>query len=54
MVSESCYSAASVICEEFEIEEGPTTARESGQNFLPTSLVLVAMCKLDVDMLEGD
>jgi hypothetical protein len=54
MVSERSYPSTSIIREEFEIEEGPTTPWEARQDFLPASLVLVAMRKLDVYVLEGD
>jgi hypothetical protein len=54
MISEGSYSASSIIDEEFEIEEGSTTAWEPRQDLFPASLVLVAMRELDVYVLEGD
>jgi len=54
MVSECCDSAAFVIGEEFEVEEGSATPWESRQDLIPAALVLVTMGELDVDMLEGD
>lgn len=54
MISEGSYSASFIIDEEFEIEEGSTTAWESRQDLFPASLVLVAMRELDVYVLEGD
>lgn len=54
MVSESSNTAAFIVSEEFEIEEGSSTTWEATKNSLPSSLVLVAVCELDVDMLEWD
>lgn len=53
MVSESCDTAA-VVGEEFEVKESSATARESREDLLPAGLLLVAMCELNMDMLEGD
>jgi hypothetical protein len=54
MVSEGCYSSASVIGEEFKVEEGSAAAWEPGQNLVPASLILVAMGELNMDMLKRD
>jgi len=52
MVSEGCQSGTSVIDKEFEVKEGSTAARKAGEYGLPSCLVLIAMCKLDMDMLK--
>lgn len=52
VVSEGCDTAALVIGEEFEIEEGSAATRESREDLLPSALLLVAMCELNMDMLE--
>jgi hypothetical protein len=51
VVSEGCDTAY-VVDEKFEVKEGSTAARESREDGLPSGLVLVAMCELDVNMLE--
>ena len=53
VVSESCDTAA-FVGEEFEVKESSATARESREDLLPAGLLLVAMCELNMDMLEGD
>ena len=54
VVSESCDSAAFIIGEEFEIKEGSAATRETGEDLLPSGLLLVAVCELNMDVLERD
>lgn len=54
VVTECCDTATTVIDEEFEIEEGTTAAGEATQYGVPSTLLLVAVCELDVDVLERD
>jgi hypothetical protein len=42
----------SVIDDELEIKMGSTAPREAGEYGLPSGPVLIAMCKLDVEVLE--
>lgn len=50
----TCNTAAGVIGEEFKIEESTAAAREARENVFPSALLFVAVCELDVHMLEGD
>jgi len=54
VVSESSNTSTSVVDEEFEIKEGTTAAGEAGEDLFPAALLLIAMCELDVDVLEGN
>ena len=54
MISEGSDATAFIIREEFEIEEGSTAAREAREDLLPAALLLVAVCKLDMDVLQRD
>ena len=40
--------------QELKVIQGTTAARESGENLLPSALVLVAVSELDVSVLEGE
>ena len=48
------YSSSLVIGEELEIKKSSSATGESREDFLPSTLLLIAMCKLDMDMLERD
>lgn len=54
MISERSDTSTGVILEEFEIEEGATTLGKAGENVLPATLAFVAMCELDVRVLQCD
>jgi hypothetical protein len=54
MVSKGGNTSRSVVNEEFKIEKGSTTTREPGEDLLPSSLLLVAMGELNMDMFERD
>jgi hypothetical protein len=53
-LSPTGYSASSVICEEFQVQEGAASAGPPAENLLPTRLLLVAVRKGDVNVLEGE
>ena len=42
------------VLQKLEVEEGTATAGEAGQDGLPPALLLIAMGKLNMDVLEGD
>jgi hypothetical protein len=41
-----------LLSKEFEIKKSATSPWKAGQHGLPSGLVLIAMCELDVDVLE--
>lgn len=54
VVSEGGDSAAGVIGQEFEIEEGTTTSWKARENDVAIGLAFIAVRKLDVGMVEGN
>lgn len=54
MVSEGSNTTGLVIGEEFEVKEGSAAAGESREDLLPAALLLVAVCELDVNVLERE
>jgi hypothetical protein len=47
-----CDTRTSITDKEFEVKEGSTAARKARKDRLPSGLILIAMCELDVGMLE--
>jgi len=47
-------TAASLVNEELEVEKGPVATREAGEDGFPSTLSLIAMCELDVYVLQWD
>jgi len=47
-------SSASLILQELEVEKSAVAARESGKHVLPSTLALVAVCELNVGVLERE
>jgi len=54
MVTKSCNPSVLLVGEEFEVKKGSPTTREARENLLPSTLLLVAMCELDMRVLKGD
>jgi hypothetical protein len=54
VVSESCNTATTVVSEELKVEKGSATTWEASKDLLPTTLLLVAMGELNVNVLERD
>lgn len=54
VVPEGSNSAAGVVGEEFEVEEGAAALREAREDFFPACLVFVAVGELHVSVLEGE
>jgi hypothetical protein len=52
MVSKGSNSSASVISEELKVEESSPAARESRKDIFPSGLALVAVCKLNMGVLQ--
>lgn len=54
MVSEGSYATTCVILQKFEVEKCSTTLGEATEDLFPSALILEAMRKLDMCVLEGD
>jgi hypothetical protein len=54
MVTKRCDTTTTLVNQKLEIKQGAATTWEAGQDLVPSALLLVAMCKLDVNVLEGD
>jgi hypothetical protein len=54
MEAKGCDSSTLLIHKKLQIEKRTTSTRESAQNVLPTSLILVAMRKLHMNMLKRE
>jgi len=53
VVAKGSDPATLIIIEELHVEQGASPSAEAGQELLPSLLVLVAMAKEDVAVLEG-
>lgn len=54
MVSKGCDTPTGIVLKKLQVQQGPAASRESRKNFLPASLVLVTVRKLDMGVLERD
>lgn len=48
------HTTTLLILQELKVVQGTTTARETGENVVPTTLTLVAVCELHMCVLEGE